>query len=410
MNTTDLTPLPARPSLEQYKKQAKDFVKLGKSGNAEVFRRVKKYHPQPAQLLDSENLSANFALADAQLVIAREYGFDSWPKFAKHIEGLSRENSPISQFELAADGIVTGDAGTLEWLLREHPELVRARSTRVHRATLLHYLGANGLENYRQKSPKNAVEIAKILLNAGAEVDAVADAYGKSTTLGLVATSIHPKQAGVQIALLDILLHYGAGVDGVPGLRTPLVSALHNGHPEAAEFLVQHGAQLDLEGAAGVGRLDVVESFFNEDANRKANVTKAQMESGFMWACEYGRNSVIDFLLRKGMDVRAHENTGLTGLHWAAVGGRVETIELLLKQGAPLEAKNVYGATVLGQALWSAIHGDPDKDYVPVIEMLIRAGAKIEEGSLAWLAQQEGRSLSEKARIAEALRGGGAKS
>jgi hypothetical protein len=278
MNTTDLTPLPARPSLEQYKKQAKDFLKLGESGDPEVLRRVEKYHPNSARLLDSETLTANFALTDAHLVIAREYGFDSWPKFAKHIERLTRENSPILKFEMAADGIVTGDAGTLESLLREHPELVRARSTRVHRATLLHYLGANGFENYRQKSPKNAAEIAKVLLNAGAEVDAVADAYGKSTTLGLVATSIHPKQADVQIALLDILLYYGAAVDGVPGVRTPLISALHNGHPKAAEFLAKRGAQLNLEGAAGVGRLDVVESFFNEEGSMKASATKAQMD------------------------------------------------------------------------------------------------------------------------------------
>src|SRR5216684_6394648 len=91
MNTTDLTPLPARPSLEQYKKQAKEFVKLGKSGDAEIVQRVKKYHPRPGQVLD-----AKFALADAQLVIAREHGFESWPKFAKHIEALARERSVAS--------------------------------------------------------------------------------------------------------------------------------------------------------------------------------------------------------------------------------------------------------------------------------------------------------------------------
>src|SRR5260370_18627908 len=149
MNTTDLTPLPARPSLEQYKKQAKEFVKLGKSGDAEIVQRVKKYHPHPG------SPSAKFALADAQLVIAREHGFESWPKFVKHIEALTRENSPVSQFELAADAVVTGDAAALESLLRENPKLGRERSARVHGATLLNYVGANGFENYRQKSPKH---------------------------------------------------------------------------------------------------------------------------------------------------------------------------------------------------------------------------------------------------------------
>ena len=403
MNTTDLTPLPARPSLEQYKKQAKDFVKLARSSDSGVFERIRKYHPHPA------SLGAKFALADAQLVIAREHGFESWPKFAKHIEGLALENSPVSQFELAADAIVTGDTAALESLLRENPNLIRVRSTRVHRATLLHYVGANGFENYRQKSPKNAVEIAKILLDAGAEVDAVADAYGKDTTLGLVATSIHPKQAGVQIALMETLLDYGAAIDGAPGEGSPLIAALHNGRPQAAEFLAGRGARLDLEGAAGVGRLDVVESFFNDDGSLKTSATPAQMNAGFLWACEYGRNSVIEFLLKNGADLRAGESTGMTGLHWAVVGGQLDTIQLLLERGAPLDAKNVYGGTALGQALWSAINGDPGIDYVPIIETLLDAGAEISSGSLGWL-ERAGRSSPAKARIAEVLLRHGAKS
>src|SRR5690242_8989588 len=124
MNTTDLTPLPARPSLEQYKKQAKDFVRVVKSGDLEIVERIKKYHPRPG------SLSVKFVLADAQLVIAREHGFESWPKFAKHIEGLTREKSPVSKFESAADAIVAGDAATLKSLLRESPNLIRSCSTR----------------------------------------------------------------------------------------------------------------------------------------------------------------------------------------------------------------------------------------------------------------------------------------
>src|SRR5208337_606032 len=220
MNTTDLKPLPARPNLEQYKKQAKDL----------------------------KSSATNLKLADAQLQIARGHGFQSWPKFAKHIEGLSSANSPVSKFEQAADAIVSGDRATLESLLKENPELTRQRSTRVHRATLLHYISANGFENYRQKTPANAVEIATLLLNAGAEVDAIADSYGKDATLGLVATSVHPHRAGVQITLLELLLQHGANVDGVASPRTPLISALHNGRREAAEFLASRGASLDLEG------------------------------------------------------------------------------------------------------------------------------------------------------------------
>jgi len=147
---------------------------------------------------------------------------------------------------------------------------------------------------------------------------------------------------------------------------------------------------MDLEGAAGVGRLDVVNSFFNDDGSLRANATKTQMERGFMWACEYGRNNVVDFLLQKGVDLLARANTGQTGLHWAVIGGQLGTIRLLLERGASLEALNSYGGTALGQALWSAINGDLHIDYVPTIETLLDAGARIADGLLARLAEQEG--------------------
>jgi hypothetical protein len=136
---------------------------------------------------------------------------------AKHVETLARANSAVSAFEAAADAIVSGDLVTLERLLREQPDLIRARSTREHRATLLHYVSANGVEGYRQKTPKNAVAVARLLLRAGAEVDAAADVYGGGcTTLGLVATSQHPLRAGVQNDLIDVLLEHGARLD-LPG-------------------------------------------------------------------------------------------------------------------------------------------------------------------------------------------------
>jgi hypothetical protein len=59
--------LPDRPNLEQYKKQAKDLVRRGKAGNP----------------------SSTITLTEAQFTIAREHGFDSWPKFAQHISGRS---------------------------------------------------------------------------------------------------------------------------------------------------------------------------------------------------------------------------------------------------------------------------------------------------------------------------------
>jgi hypothetical protein len=407
-NPARVLPLPPRPNLEQYKKQAKDLVKACKSGDRGAIRawaaawlkslvssqrpiiasQLRTWIEQQADQIHAfahdtlSRGSATCALADAQFVIARAHGFNSWPRFAKHVEALTGATSSTSQFESAVNAIVTGDVATLTRLLHNNPQLIRARSTREHRLTLLHYVGANGFEGYRQTSPKNAVEVAKILLDAGAEIDAVPEGpIGLGTTLGMIATSVHTERAGVQIELLETLLAHGAAVDGVPGGWNPLLAALHNDRPQSAEFLSTRGARLDFEGAAGVGRLDVVKSFFTEDGHLKANTTKEQMEAGFAWACEYGRTSVVEFLIERGVDLRAGENTGQTALHLAAHRGQLDMIKTLLARGAPLEARNVYGGTVLGQATWSCINGGFEIDYQPIVETLLVAGAKVEDAN-----------------------------
>src|SRR6266700_967011 len=430
-NPQDALPLPLRPSLERYKKLAKELVEASKSGDDEAIgvwaeqwvrtlaKLTKRKSTRLAQivrqandveafarrkLLGSEPASRKCALADAQFVIARADGFESWPKFAKHIEGLARKSSPTSRFEAAADAIVTGDLRTLKRLLREDPKLVRVTSTREHGATLLHYVSANGVEGHRQRTPKNIVEITATLLNAGAEIEATANVYGGGcTTLGLAATSVHPEVAGVQEALLQVLVDHGARLDGPPiaGNRHSLVSAcLANGQPKAAEFLVSCGAPLDLAGAAALGQLDAVKSFFGEDGGLKPNATQEQLLEGFLYACGYGRNSVVELLLEKNsVDLAAHRGDGQTGLHWASIGGHPDTVKLLLPYKPPLELVNMYGGTVLGQTLWSAAHGgDPDV-YITILELLLAAGAKIPERHVpvnarvnAWLEQHGSRA------------------
>ena len=127
-----------------------------------------------------------------------------------------REASLVSSrlVETAVDAIVTGDVPTLERLLAENHELIRTRSVRRHHSALLHYVAANGIEYFRQKTPRNAPDVARVLLRAGADVEAPADMYGGgSTTIGLVATSITPVVSGVLIPLLEVLLDAGAVID-----------------------------------------------------------------------------------------------------------------------------------------------------------------------------------------------------
>src|SRR5579863_10306770 len=91
-------PLPERPNLENYRKIAKSLVKSAKSGDLAALSDFAR-----GQLADHPTLTK------AQFVIARSYGFQSWPKFARHLEALAR-NSPVSRFEAAVDSIVNGDA------------------------------------------------------------------------------------------------------------------------------------------------------------------------------------------------------------------------------------------------------------------------------------------------------------
>lgn len=289
----------------------------------------------------------------------------------------------LSEFERAVEAVVKGDAERLREMLREDPELVHSRSARGHHATLLHYVSANGVEDVRQRTPPNVVEIATILLDAGAEVDAVADAYDKDTALALTATSIHPLRAGVLIPLLELLLERGAFIDGAPGGGSIVNACLANGRKLASEYLARRGATLDLEGAAGVGRLKLVRSFFDADGSLGPDATRAQMESGFIWACEYGRAAVADFLLGRGVDPNTYRQHKLTGLHWAAMSGDLDTVKAVLKHKPPLEARNVWGGTPLASAVWAATEADADDparprgDWISVIEALLESGADV---------------------------------
>lgn len=252
-------------------------------------------------------------------------------------------------FESAADAIVNGDASELERLLASHPELVRARSTRAHRATLLHYVAANGVEQNRQKTPQNAVEIAEILLRAGAEVDALANMYGgQCTTMCVLVSSCHPAAAGVQVALVETLLDFGASLEE-PG--SPLMTALSFGYPDAAEALVRRGARVDnIAAAAGLGWLAEVRQLLPaSDAESR--------HRALALAAQHGHEGVVRVLLDAGEDPNRYNPKGnhahSTPLHQAVWGGHEAVVRLLVERGARLDIKDtIHQGTPLGWAIF----------------------------------------------------------
>jgi ankyrin repeat protein len=223
-----------------------------------------------------------------------------------------------------------------------------------------------------------------LLLNAGADVNAESDAYGgRSTTLGLTATSCHPATAGVQLQLMDLLIDHGAIIDG-PDSGSAVNGCLHNGRGEAAEFFASRGARLDLEGAAGVGRLDIVKGFFEPDGSLKPPATTTQLKAGFAWACEFGRTEVVKFLLQNGLEAGARlgQDGGETGLHWAAYEGRADIVKLLLQHGAPVDVRDLrHGGTPLEWCLYAwgnSAERAQRTTYYEAIALLARAGAKLD--------------------------------
>ena len=75
-------PLPGNPSLENLRKQAKRLLAEARAGEEGALARLREFHPRAAEL-------GVPSLHDAQLVVARSYGFASWPKLKHHLEGVA---------------------------------------------------------------------------------------------------------------------------------------------------------------------------------------------------------------------------------------------------------------------------------------------------------------------------------
>src|SRR5438874_5258911 len=382
-NPQDALPLPPSASIEQYRKLAKDLVKACKTDaraiaawaerwmaallagakRQQIERARQQVEEFAARTLNGDERRC--VLADAQFVLARSHGFASWPSFVAHLDGLAHETETAA-FEAAADAIVRGDEATLQQLVRQHPKLIHARSAREHHATLLHYVSANGIENYRQKSPPNAARITELLLAAGADIEAEADVYGGGcTALGLVATSTPPREAGVQLPVIQVLLDHGAQIEhpNLAGNGADAVYAcLANGCPEAAQYLVERGARVGMIGAAGIGRPDIVQQLVPT-----ADVSRREM--ALRYAAGYGQRDIVSFLLDRGVEPDAHTGDGETALFYSVLGGHLDVVRLLLERGARSGVRSHHG-DVIQVAKWKATQGGNADRFLDIIEAL----------------------------------------
>ena len=402
-------------NLTQLKLQAKELLRAHANGDPGARSRIGQSHPKLAGATQEQLAACSFTLVDAQLVIARENGFSTWSQLKRHVESLVDE---VSRFDQAVQAAIHGKAATLRDLLVSEPELVRDRSTSSHRCTLLHYIAANGVEQELQMSPSNAAEIASILLQAGAEVDATAQTYGggpQQTTMNLLVSSVWPYRAGVQVSLVEVLLDGGAAIDGLADDCSPVRTALNFGYSAAAGTLERRGCRIDhLDVAAGLGRVDLMENILAQKGRLQDDES---FESAFALACGSGQIEAARFLLANGADIDDQLLGQGTGLHHAilhgegggAPRGHPDMVRFLIESGAdPNVPHGKYNATAIDFASYNGraeiveyllTRGTTDLDTVldsaarqghpKIAQMLLTAGAKPAKSTIERL-QSEG--------------------
>lgn len=346
----DAKPLAARPSLEQYKKQAKELVKDfraaqshkfsdSKSMHTEVIQRVKKQHPRFAVLPDDQIASTRFVLADAQFVIAREHGFESWPKFAKHVDSVASASLASSVSDPIAAFIETAcvprdsmhSSGTLERaeaILDAHPEVA---SSNIYTSAILgdvvgvrRFLALDAQNAIAKGGPyswdaltylcfskylrldrarsKGFLATAKALLDAGA-----------SANTGWMEKSHEPHP------------EWESAIYGAAGIAQ---------HPEVTRLLLERGADPN----DGETPYHVPETYDN-------TILKILVESGklndtslttlLLRKTDWHDFDGIKWLLEHGADPNRATHWGRTAFHHAVMrDNSIEILELLLDHGA----------------------------------------------------------------------------
>ncbi|SFB12496.1 Ankyrin repeat-containing protein [Amycolatopsis marina] len=394
--------IPAFANVEQLRKRAKDLLRASRSGDAAALARITAHRrqdrPQPL-------------LSDAQLTLAREYGFPSWAQLRSYVERLAEHGPGLEHayrddpgyYEERADGLLaSAEDGTPSAVAafdrarapvdRNGARLVLARQhgfrswaglrghvrgliaggepfARAYRAVeaqdvaglgalvgrfpeLVHARGTNGNDLLGMATATCDERLVQVLLDRGAD-PARANAHDW--------TALHQTAYSGQPHLARLLLATGAPIDvsarGDGG--TPLVIALFWGHTEVAELLATAGVvPANLRAAAGLGRLDLLGELLAPDGTptREAGAHRGfyRPHSGFpAW--------------RPSDEPKEIRNEALT---WAARNGRVEAVELLVRHGADVDA-DVYRGTALtwaaacGQALAAqgllALGADPNR-------------------------------------------------
>jgi ankyrin repeat protein len=229
-------PLPARPNLEMQQKRAKELLRAAWAGDADALIRIRALHPKPPA-------ADALTLADAQLVVARGYGFESWAAMKRKIDSLTK--TPVEQFVIA---LHAGDVRRVRELLEQHAEVQAAVNEPIS------YFDGRPVARATKNLP-----LLDVLLAHGADLNLKSAWWAGG--FGLLEYDCTPEEAAPLIergAVVDVFAAAHLGmfdrlrdlVDREPSLvharggdgKTPLHYAVT---PEIAQYLIDRGADLN---------------------------------------------------------------------------------------------------------------------------------------------------------------------
>jgi ankyrin repeat protein len=383
--------LPVAPSVEQLRKLARDLHRAHQASQPGARARVREHHPHSGDV---------FKLADAQLVVAREHGFASWPRLKAYVERVTAYGSDLRHpseadagyYEERAAGLLSAHQSGVEEateVFRRHLPRHSGAAITMGEARLamarqhgfdtweaftrhLESLADGGEEPFlravRAMQADDGTALTALigrypgLVAArgtnGNNLVGLATGMGRVTIVRLLLdrgadpvsandrgwTLLHQAAYMNHEELTRLLLAAGAptGRSGHGDGGTPLVAALFWGHVEAAELIAARDlAPRNLRVAAGLGRLDLLGELVSPDG-RLAPAAGAHRgfyrpHTGFpLWQPSDDRQEILD-----------------EALVWACRSGRVNVLGALVELGADLDA-DPYRGTPLA---WAAVKG-----------------------------------------------------
>jgi ankyrin repeat protein len=313
--------LPPNPSLEQLKKQAKSLLKRQQVADSEALSRIRENHPRWGNLSQEQSAVSSFALADAQLVIAKEYGFASWSKLKSHVKTLESASSTAEAVASLRDAAGKGDLARLNALLDADPELVDERGGEGVRTALHHAVFGN------------SEAAVRLLLERGANPNIRCE--------GDNAYPLHFAVEKHRFPIIRLLVEHGADTIGegdyhelgVIGWATAWDYIQPN--PEIVAYLLANGARHNVFSAVAMGETAVIRELVARtpnDLERRRNGTRMRGMPLHL-AVIKNQPAAVTTLLDLGANTESLNEAGFSALDLAALYGRHDLAQVLLERG-----------------------------------------------------------------------------